>query len=144
MVPSLTPYRKKDTKNIIGTAGSRAIHEKLATLRKISIPTVAIGGLNASNIQRVMFQGSAPFPQLSGVAVVSAIMTAVDPKREADKLLRLVRLPPKFYYVEPTTPEGNVNDITGWGGVLEVPGIIHDVNNIKPIAHNITNSKTPL
>ena len=61
---------KENTKSIIGIQGVRTILEDLA-ITKQSMKTVAIGGINASNVERVMFQTRATAKGLDGVAIVS-------------------------------------------------------------------------
>ncbi len=56
-----------------------------AVCRAVPIPVVAIGGLNAGNLS--VLEGA----PIAGVAVVSAIMKADDPKAAAEELLRKVR-----------------------------------------------------
>jgi len=60
----------------------------VTTLREITqnvkIPAVAIGGLNAGNLDVLRGSGTA------GIAVVTAIMKSMDPKRTAAELRRLV------------------------------------------------------
>lgn len=52
---------------------------------KVSIPVVAIGGVGLSNIEKLTGSG------VRGVAVVSAIMAAEEPKKAAEKLVIKVR-----------------------------------------------------
>lgn len=60
--------------------------EKLRQISSsVSIPVVAIGGINASNLMALCGSG------VDGVAVVSAIFAAEDPGREAAGLLALAR-----------------------------------------------------
>ncbi|MGG6498663.1 UNVERIFIED_CONTAM: hypothetical protein NY603_37625, partial [Bacteroidetes bacterium 56_B9] len=54
------------------------------------------GGINASNVQRVLFQTASAQKQLDGVAVVSAIVAADDARQAASHLRELVRKPPLF------------------------------------------------
>jgi thiamine-phosphate diphosphorylase len=57
----------------------------LIRIRKaIKIPIVAIGGLNHTNVEAVIKSGA------NGIAVVSAIVSAKDPEREARKLRKLI------------------------------------------------------
>lgn len=62
----------------------------LATLREIkasvSVPIVAIGGINSANLSAVTAAG------VDGVAVVSAIMGERDPERSARQLRSIMRL----------------------------------------------------
>ena len=71
---------------IIGVQGTRAILQDLATIEP-QVKTVAIGGINASNVQRVLFQSRATAKGLDGVAVVSGIIGAEDPKAAAGAYL---------------------------------------------------------
>jgi thiamine-phosphate pyrophosphorylase len=59
---------------------------KLTSIRKtLSIPLIAIGGIKAANAARVMESGCA------GIAVVSAIMSAKDPKKAAEQLAQIIK-----------------------------------------------------
>jgi len=70
----LTSSRKKDTKDIIGTAGTKSVLEGLHALDpERRTATVAIGGINVSNVQRVMFKSKAPRRGLDGVAVIRQV-----------------------------------------------------------------------
>ena len=71
---------------IIGVQGTRAILQDLATIEP-QVKTVAIGGINALNVQRVLFQSRATTKGLDGVAVVSGIISATDPKAAAGAYL---------------------------------------------------------
>ncbi|MGE6378955.1 thiamine phosphate synthase [Peribacillus muralis] len=53
--------------------------------RSVSIPAVAIGGINAENISNLSDKG------LAGAAVVSAIMNAESPKRASRSLLNIIK-----------------------------------------------------
>ena len=70
-----TETKKEVIGEVIGT-------EQLAVVaRAVSIPVVGIGGVDASNAASVVQAGAA------GIAVVSAIMKAMDPGAEARRLL---------------------------------------------------------
>ncbi|KEY65222.1 hypothetical protein S7711_09349 [Stachybotrys chartarum IBT 7711] len=106
---------KKDTKNILGPAGIRAILSALAAAGYASVPTVCIGGVNASNARAVLSASSAsPAKSLDGVAVVSALVAAPDPAAAARRLLSEVLL-------------------------AKVPDVIRAVARKTPLTHNITN-----
>lgn len=66
-------------------ADSVSLAELEAIKAKVKIPIVAIGGINGSNIRDVMNTG------VDGVAVVSAIVAAADPKAAACKLYQLTK-----------------------------------------------------
>lgn len=69
---------KVDTPPPVGLAGLRAIRER------VRLPLVAIGGIHAGNAADVVRAGA------DGVAVVSAIMAAPDPRLAAAAIVRAV------------------------------------------------------
>jgi len=126
---------KKDTKDTIGTAGTKEILEAISITGK-NVGTVCIGGINATNIQRVLFQSSAELKSLDGVAVVSAIVAATDPEQAAGHLLELVRTPPPYAAAE----LANSNKLDDPAQLVkEVAAIIATVGNKAPLSHNMTN-----
>jgi len=70
---------KTDTAPALGLAGLSAIR------RVVTIPLVAIGGLGLQNAAEVIRHGA------DGVAVVSAIVSADDPRKAAGNLLAEIR-----------------------------------------------------
>lgn len=126
---------KENTKSIIGVDGLQQILIQLAKAQS-SIKTVCIGGINASNTSRVMWQSASHGKSLDGVAIVSAIMAAVDPEAAARELGRLVKKPPAFAVTMITagrlehTPELLVK---------HCPHVIEAVAVLKPLSHNMTN-----
>lgn len=125
------PRRKTNTKEIIGTAGVQKI---LATIAEAgySTPTVCIGGINESNIQRILFQSGAARKQLDGAAVVSAIMAAPNPERAARTLLDLVHSKPAAQHRVSETSDAET-------ALRLVPDIIKQVHDTTPLSHNMTN-----
>ena len=123
---------KEDTKSIIGTAGVKSILHELSIL-DMRIPTVAIGGLNALNVQRVMFQSRAPTKGLDGAAVVSAIMAAQDPKAAASELKTLIGNVP--ISMSPKAGENQVVQTL----LDQIPYIIKSLGVKSPLCHNMTN-----
>ncbi len=77
--PVFATKTKRDAKEPIGLEGLRRIVEA------VSVPVVAIGGINRDNVLEVLKTG------VSGVAVISAIAGAKNPEEEAKKLLEIVR-----------------------------------------------------
>ena len=123
---------KSDTKSIIGTAGVRDILQSLAKAHK-HIPTVAIGSLNHSNAQSVMFQSACLDKSLSGVAIVSALMASLDPREAASKLREAVSSVPKS--LDPKeSKDFDVEQL-----LLQVPTLIQRVVEVSPLCHNMTN-----
>ncbi|KAK3944727.1 hypothetical protein QBC46DRAFT_374171 [Diplogelasinospora grovesii] len=127
---------KKDTKNIIGTAGVRRILEATHAIRSKSdkVRAVCIGGINESNVQRILYQTRLGFNRLDGVAVVSAIVAAENPEAAAQRLCNLIAMPPPFktgqYIASPSEAHGIVE---------QVPKIIRAVHAATPLSHNMTN-----
>ncbi|KAJ4363633.1 thiamine biosynthetic bifunctional enzyme [Neocucurbitaria cava] len=95
---------KKNTKDIIGVNGIRKILRFLDTKDAATkeVKSVCIGGVNASNLQRIIHQLSAPTPNnlnpktIDGVAIVSAIIGASNPKEASEHLSHLLATPPPF------------------------------------------------
>ena len=72
------PSRTKPSLIPVGT-------EKLKNVcKKVNIPIIAIGGINRDNVEEVMRAG------VQGVAAVSAISEATDPKRAAQELFKKI------------------------------------------------------
>lgn len=125
---------KDNTKSIIGTAGTAAILQAMGTSK---LPTVAIGGINASNVQRVLHQTSAGSKSLDGVAVVSAIVAATNPQKAAEQLKGLMQnLKTKMYPSIPPSAE-YMKDVTAL--ISLVPRIVKEHRQKNPLCHNMTN-----
>ncbi|KAI4110506.1 MAG: hypothetical protein LQ339_001372 [Xanthoria mediterranea] len=124
---------KEDTKAILGTAGVRDILNGITGLEKV-VPTVAIGGINAKNIQRVMFKSQGMRKRLDGVAVVSAIMAAESPKAAARALRWLATESPGFINGGQPNPVKEVDDL-----LRQANNIIKDLGAKHPLCHNMTN-----
>lgn len=123
---------KENTKTILGTAGVQNILVELANANLL-VKTVAIGGINASNVQRVLYQSASPVRALDGIAVVSAIMASSQPKNAALQLKRLMRELPRFVTTLDKPPLSR-EDI-----VARTPDIVKRMAEKKPICHNMTN-----
>ena len=76
--PIYTTPTKTDTAPPLGLKGLRAIR------KAVKLPLVAIGGLNRDNAAEVIRSGA------DGVAVVSAIVAAVDPETAAGELKKII------------------------------------------------------
>ncbi|CAG8950468.1 hypothetical protein HYFRA_00006964 [Hymenoscyphus fraxineus] len=128
---------KTNTKDIIGTAG---IKEILRSIREWPVRTVCIGGINSSNIQRVLYQSayhSTPFHKnLDGVALVSAIMAAEDPKKASQDLLQLIQTPPAF---AASSVASHQRVVKVFDLIAQVPSVLMQVAEQKPLSHNMTN-----
>jgi thiamine-phosphate diphosphorylase/hydroxyethylthiazole kinase len=103
---------------------------------------VCIGGINASNIQRVLYQSSHPMKALDGVAVVSAIIAAKDPAQASRDLLKLVKTPPPFAVEDISAQEsdGSWQKSEQISKLVKSAGeIVHRVGEKTPLSHNMTN-----
>lgn len=97
---------------------------------------MCIGGINATNVQQVLYQSSDSQKQLDGVAIVSAIVAASDPKKAAQELKSLIGSPPPFAAASMAHPV-KMKDI---GSILQsVPAVIRAVGDTTPLSHNMTN-----
>ena len=98
-----------------------------------AIKTVAIGGLNTSNVQRVIFQSKASKKGLDGVAVVSSIMAASDPRTAAAELSKRIAEVPSS--MSPKSGENqSVEKLLG-----QVSDIVKELGVKSPLCHNMTN-----
>lgn len=124
---------KENTKSIIGPAGVRAILNRMSRNGLSRTPTVAIGGINLSNIQRVLFQSKAPTKALDGVAVVSSIMAAKDTKAAATKLRLFIEGAPAT--MSPLAPSNNTVETM----IRQIPTLVSVLGSKSPLCHNMTN-----
>ncbi len=130
-----TASRKTNTKEIIGAAGVREILGRIADAG-YSTRTVCIGGINASNLQRIFFQCGAAKKALDGVAVVSAVMAAQDPEAAAKNLLDLVKSPPAFK----ADLKGEGSDVAEAQSIVALASsVVQQVHDTTPLSHNMTN-----
>ncbi|KAK4227956.1 hypothetical protein QBC38DRAFT_175607 [Podospora fimiseda] len=126
---------KTNTKEIIGAAGLRNILHAIDEAG-YDTPSVCIGGINETNIQRILYQSRIDKNLLQGVALVSAIIAAPSPRDAAENLLKLVKGRPPFKLYEANRGEEVVNS----DGIRSlVPVIIKKVHETTPLSHNMTN-----
>ncbi|KAI9367213.1 Hydroxyethylthiazole kinase family-domain-containing protein [Aspergillus egyptiacus] len=124
---------KTNTKSIIGTAGTQRILDAIADSGR-DVGTVCIGGINQSNVQRVLYQSASPKKSLDGAAIVSAIMAADDPQAAAKELAQLIATPPPFVRTSQTPV------VRETGALLEsVPHIVQKLVQVHPLVHNMIN-----
>ena len=123
---------KTNTKSVIGTAGSRVILDAISDA--ISVGIVAIGGINRSNVQRVIYQSTSPKKGLDGVAIVSAIMAADDPMDSAQELVQLIKTVPRFA-LSPSVARANETEALS----NEIPHIVRKMVEAHPLVHSMIN-----
>jgi thiamine-phosphate diphosphorylase/hydroxyethylthiazole kinase len=99
-----------------------------------SVGTVAIGGINHSNVQRVLYQSRSPAKGLDGVAIVSAIVGAEDPKASAEKFTELIKNTPLFAL---TPQPSRANEVEAL--LQDVPAIVRKMTEAHPLVHNMIN-----
>lgn len=81
-----------------------------------------------------MYQSKAPRKGLDGVAIVSAIMAADDPRAAAEEFVKRINSPPSFAW-EPKAPR--VNEAATLAE--EVPQIVQKMVKAHPLVHNMIN-----
>ncbi|KAJ5137769.1 hypothetical protein N7526_004002 [Penicillium atrosanguineum] len=123
---------KTNTKSVIGTVGTQAILSAISDATNVA--TVSIGGINHSNVQRVMYQSQSPNKSLDGVAIVSAIMAADDPKASTEEFAKLIKSPPAFA-LNPRSARVNEAEAL----IEEVPEIVRKMVEAHPFVHNMIN-----
>ncbi|CAI7614784.1 unnamed protein product [Penicillium manginii] len=122
---------KTNTRYVLGTAGTQSI---LDAISSSSVNTVAIGGINHSNVQRVIYQSESPKKALDGVAIVSAIMAADDPKAATEELTKLIKNAPAFALARQVPRTNEVEAL-----LQEVPAIVRKMVEVHPLVHNMIN-----
>jgi thiamine-phosphate diphosphorylase/hydroxyethylthiazole kinase len=139
---------KKNTKDIIGVNGIRKILRYLdqGNEAERNVKTVCIGGVNSSNLQRIVHQLHAPstpstHPKaINGVAVVSAIIGAPDPKAASAHLSKLSKTGPPFTS-QSTAPhfwlEKDSEEISHL--LSQAAKATKNVRQQSPLSHNMTN-----
>lgn len=98
------------------------------------VGTVSIGGINLSNVQRVLYQSQSGRKGLDGVAIVSAIISADDPKAAAAEFAKRIKSPAPFATV-PRAPRENEATLL----LEEVPQIVQKVVKAHPLVHSMIN-----
>jgi thiamine-phosphate diphosphorylase/hydroxyethylthiazole kinase len=139
---------KKNTKDIIGINGIRKILRYLdeGSEAEKKVKTVCIGGINASNLQRVIHQLHAPsapstLPKaIDGVAVVSAVVGASDPNAASSHLSQLCKSPPPFK-AKSSEPHFWLEKESDEVAHLLTSAIkaTKNVRQTSPLSHNMTN-----
>jgi thiamine-phosphate diphosphorylase/hydroxyethylthiazole kinase len=124
---------KQLTKPTLGVSGVQAILAHLKTLDR-EVDTVVIGGLNASNIDRVHFTAGVQGKQLNGVAVVSAIMTSSEPERVARGLKALLSDVPAFMQSQHPVKTSSKDLLS------HIATILPRIREESPLIHHLTNN----
>ena len=130
---------KTNTKSILGPYGVQDILEALSSMPegKRDVPTVAIGGINTSNAGRIYFQSRSSRKSLSGLAVVSAIISSPAPYHAAASLRRTIATHYDTYSI---LSPGTTRDTSLQPHLERIPTIIAHHTKTKPLSHNMTNT----
>jgi thiamine-phosphate diphosphorylase / hydroxyethylthiazole kinase len=129
---------KIDTKHIIGTQGLQSILAGSDTGTEKSIPCVAIGSINRTNVQRVLHQSAAGGNRLNGIALVSAIIASSDPFRSAQNLYDLIKSTSSKFYASTSHSSPLISDPTTL--LSKISQIVKSHADTKPLCHNMTNT----
>jgi thiamine-phosphate diphosphorylase/hydroxyethylthiazole kinase len=139
---------KKNTKDIIGINGIRKILKYLdqGNEQEKKVKTVCIGGVNAQNLQRITHQLTAPSSPstppkpINGVALVSAIIGAPDPRAASQHLFHLLNSPPPFK-ARSTAPHFWLEKASDETAHLlsQAAQSTKIVRQKSPLSHNMTN-----
>ncbi|KAF8070002.1 thiamine biosynthetic bifunctional enzyme Thi4 [Lyophyllum atratum] len=117
--------------------GPRRVGAMLEILDGTQIKAVAIGGIKSSNLLRTL-HGSVSSTNhiLDGVAVVSDIVAAAQPRGAAAKLSQIFR----SFRCPPTISSTSEGVLTERGIIDEVARLMTAVREINPLVHQITNN----
>lgn len=128
--PMFETNTKKNMKKLpFGPLGVRGVLQVLRDEGGDDIGTVGIGGINDTNVQRVLYTSSIAGRSLDGVAVVSNIMASRDAGAATSKLLKLIKSSTEKYLVNNYPLEITPNT-----------QLIKNVTDLKPMVHHITNN----
>jgi thiamine-phosphate diphosphorylase/hydroxyethylthiazole kinase len=128
---------KTDTKSVLGPWGVRSILNAVDSYPNLR--TVCIGGLNASNIQTVIYQSESSTRFVDGIAVVSAIMAAQNPEAEARRLLQLIKTDPTFKVLAGGRLATEAEDSHEPAIGELMMRALKTVSDQQPLSHNMTN-----
>ena len=126
--------RDKNPDWIVGTNGTKDILTSLSAMDE-KVATVLLGDISATNAQRIIYQSKALFKGLDGVAVLSAITEAEDPKKAASELKALLKQPPPFAALSGV----GVRKVKDVRALLQiVPTVLKVLRQKVPLCHHVT------
>lgn len=133
-----TPSKKDHDPKI----GVRGLRDLLALLEDSPIRTVAIGGLNKETIPNLLAQSPAyvlktgNYRRLDGIACISAISHASDPRHAAQVLCSMIKAVPSI----PCPPGRLSRELSSDDLVKQICALFRRLRSSEPaICHNITN-----
>lgn len=130
-----TKTKRNSPEKVIGPRQAAKI---VKTLGGSSVKSVAIGGIKSSNALRVLSGAVADnHLALDGVAVVSEIMAASDPRAAAERLAAVMKSF-KEAHGNSLTAQPVIRDLQQLPSVLG--GILKDVRQHRPVVHQVSKS----
>ncbi|KAJ3022209.1 hypothetical protein HKX48_006731 [Thoreauomyces humboldtii] len=120
--------------------GHDGVKEILASVAKFHIPVCTIGGVNLSNVESVLRNTvTEEAVALQGVAVVSAIIAASDPRAASAELFTKIRplVSPAFASIPASPPVRSDSRVSSFLDQIVVA--LASIKASKPLIHNITN-----
>lgn len=125
-IGALFPTSTKALKKIpFGPSGLRRILTIMRDEGGADIPCVAIGGLDQTNVQKVLYTSAIPGKSVDGVAVVSCIMAQKDCKSATESLVDLIQNPGPWFCKVAQKPE--------------LSAVLEAITQYTPMIHHITN-----
>ena len=106
----------------------------VSTCRR-DVGAVAIGGITLDNVQRVIYQSQAASRALQGVAVVSSIIGAEQPKEAASEFAKKIASIPAFATQPPRPRPAEVSTLLN-----AAPEVVCKVATQNPLCHSMINS----
>ena len=82
----------------------------------------------------MLYQSKSPAKGLDGVAIVSAIVAADDPKASSEKLAQLIKSTPLFALAPQPTRVNEAETL-----LRDVPAIVRKMTEAHPLIHNMIN-----
>ncbi|WBW71331.1 bifunctional thiamine-phosphate dipyrophosphorylase/hydroxyethylthiazole kinase [Schizosaccharomyces osmophilus] len=122
---------KNVKERIIGITGLRKILEHMSKMPR-QLNSVAIAGLNDTNIQRVMYLSEVNGKRIDGIALVSAIMSSRTPCETAKNLRHMIESPPCFAQVH-----SNISTVPELAA--QVGPLFAKTKDYTPLIHHLTN-----
>jgi thiamine-phosphate diphosphorylase/hydroxyethylthiazole kinase len=141
--PVFATSTKPNHNPALGTPGLRNLLEFISTLPGptanwgLKVPSVAIGGINLDNVQRVMYQSESlgRKKSLSGVAVVSAIIASLTPEDVCKSFVKLLEYCENPVFAPWQLQIANASDFNDLFKKMAAK-----VATKKPIVHHVTNN----
>ncbi|KAF5092877.1 hypothetical protein D0Z00_004364 [Geotrichum galactomycetum] len=126
----------------IGVYGLKRILE----LNNAQVETVAIGGINPTNVQKVIYGSRvSDSVKLDGVAVVSCVMASKDAATASRILSQLIKATPPWVHLQQQQLASNTAPALSAASIEQAirelaPQVVRAVTQRAPLVHHITNN----